>query len=146
MKTYRTRYSLPLVIIISICGVAALWPLVEAIMEGKASRVFTALGIFLFYAVIAVGALWNWYVIDTDNRQLVICSFFGLSKTRIDIMKITSVARSYSILSAPASSLKRLSIKHEGGRFNNESLISPYMQDDFIRELQKINPAIEYKK
>lgn len=58
----------------------------------------------------------------------------------IDINQIKSIEKSNSILSSPAASRKRISIKY--GKYD-DILVSPKNQEDFIQELLKINPDIK---
>lgn len=142
MKAYRTRYSLLIIALLAISMIAATIAVIEVMQSGKASEVFTGLGTLVLTGVTIVGAMMTNYIIDDENKQLVISTFFGLAKSRVDIMKMTRVSKSHSIMSAPASSLKRICIEYTGGRFKNEVIISPYMQEDFLQELKKINPEI----
>lgn len=142
MKVYRTRYSLLIMALLAISMIAATIAVIEAMRNGKASEVFIGLGTLVLTGVIIVGAMMTNYFIDDENKQLVISTFFGLAKSRVDIMKMKRVNKSHSIMSAPASSLKRICIEYTGGRFKNEVIISPYMQEDFLQELKKINPKI----
>jgi len=142
MKTYRTRFSIFLVVLLFAVSLPIFYLVFTAIQQGSASEVYANLGILIFYYAIAVGALWTTYTIDPDNRQLIISNMFGLAKSRKDIMKMTRISKTRSIMSAPASSLKRIRIDYMESRFFNEIVISPYQQDDFIAELKKINNAI----
>lgn len=142
MKAYRTRYSILLIAILAACTLMVFYTIIEAMQGGKASEVFSALGIFVFFCFIVVGATMTNYIIDDEHKQLVIANFFGLMKTRVDIMKMTRVRKTNSIMSAPASSLKRICIEYSGGRFKQRVIISPYMQDDFLQELKKLNPEL----
>lgn len=142
MKVYRTRYSLLIMALLAISMIAATIAVIEAMQNGKASEVFIGLGTLVLTGVIIVGAMMTNYFIDDENKQLVIVNFFGLMKSRVDIMKMTRVSKTHSIMSAPASSLKRICIEYTGGRFKDEVIISPYMQEDFLQELKKINPEI----
>lgn len=142
MKAYRTRYSILLVAILAVALLMVVYVVIDAMKRGSASEVFSGLGAVVFTAFIAAGAMMTNYIIDDEQRQLVITNFFGLMKSRVDIMKMTRVSKTRSIMSAPASSLRRICIEYTGGRFNHGVIISPYMQEDFLRELKKINPEL----
>lgn len=59
----------------------------------------------------------------------------------IDIRDIRLVKRTYNPLSAPAASLKRLSIYKKGRKYPY-IFISPVKEQQFIEELKAINPDI----
>lgn len=142
MKTYRTRYSVFLVVLLLGMGLVILIPLIEAFRSGRASEIYTSLGILVLYYAICAGALTTTYTIDADSRLLIITNMFGLAKSRKDIMKMTRISDTRTWLSAPASSLKRICIDYKESRFHSDIVISPYMQEDFIADLRKINPEI----
>lgn len=143
MKTYRTRFSLLLVAIIIGVSLVLIIPVSEAVSSGKASEVYKSLGIVLLYYLISLGALFTSYTIDPQRQQLIVTNFFGLAKSRFDIMKMIRVRNTSSIMSAPASSLKRICIESEGKASKRLLVISPVMQEEFLNELKKVNPAIE---
>jgi hypothetical protein len=77
------------------------------------------------------------YIIS-ENHLIVKCMF--IVNDKIEISKIRKIEKTNSILSSPALSLDRISIK-----FNkyDEVYISPKERQAFIDELLKINPEIE---
>ena len=77
------------------------------------------------------------YIIS-ENHLIVKCMF--IVNDKIEISKIRKIEKTNSILSSPALSLDRISIK-----FNkyDEVYISPKERQSFIDELLKINPEIE---
>jgi len=85
-----------------------------------------------------VGTVWfgTGYFISEDY---LIIKIGPVTHSRIMISSIRSLSRSNSILSSPANSLKRLSIKYDQKR---EVLISPNNEVDFISAITNENPKI----
>lgn len=79
------------------------------------------------------------YIIEED--QLTVKCMF-IVNNKIAISKIKKIEKTNSILSSPALSLDRISIK-----FNkfDEVYISPKEKQSFLNDLLKINPNIEIK-
>lgn len=144
MKTYRTRYSLFLVVILAGCSFILIWKTIQELPGAGARQILWIFFTLLVYCVLMVGCLWTTYTIDEENKQLFIWNMFGLGKKRIEIMNISKIKRSRSLLSAPACSLNRIQINYIG-RFQLKCrlLISPTNQEEFIAELLKINPDIQ---
>ena len=61
---------------------------------------------------------------------------------RIPISSIRTIHAKFSLWAAPAASLQRLHIHY--GKYD-EVRISPRDQENFLCELRRINPEIEYK-
>ncbi len=76
-----------------------------------------------------------------ENEKLTIKSSFLVNK-KIDIMSITKISETNSLISSPAASLDRLEIVYEG---NNSILISPKDKSSFINDVLKINDKIIIK-
>jgi hypothetical protein len=64
-------------------------------------------------------------------------------KEVIDISTIKSIEPTHTILGAPASSLDRLRISYNK---YDDIIISPRRKEEFIRQLQSINPQIVFKE
>ena len=75
-----------------------------------------------------------------SNNILKIKSGFLLNRS-IPIESIKKIVPCHTILSAPALSFDRLEVFYNQ---YDSVVISPENKDDFIADLQKINPAIEY--
>ena len=120
---------------------AWLWPIVAFVFVGP----FASLGagvwaltarrpdafVFFLTAVLLLGVLAiAWPVTYTlADDELVVR--FGLARVRVAYAAITAVAPSRNPLSAPAWSLDRLRIDHDGGFL----LISPRDRDAFVAAL-----------
>ncbi|MCH5347223.1 MAG: PH domain-containing protein [Muribaculaceae bacterium] len=76
------------------------------------------------------------YTIDGDTLHIR-CGI--LCRMAIPVAKITEITHRSSILSSPALSGKRISLRY--GR-RNRVYISPAAQDDFIASLISLNPSI----
>ncbi|MDO4171750.1 MAG: PH domain-containing protein [Prevotellaceae bacterium] len=127
-KVYRSRYGM--VVIMSVFALVA----IEAIVlyhNSKATYVAVAAVVLVLYALM----LRCEYIID--GGTLAVRSHIVLE--RIDIKTIRRIEPSNSFLSAPAMSTRRIRISY--GRYD-EILISPVRQDEFIRELLRVNPDI----
>ncbi|MCQ6957872.1 PH domain-containing protein [Mucilaginibacter aquariorum] len=75
-----------------------------------------------------------------SNNILKVKSGFLLNRS-IPIESIKKIVPCHTILSAPALSFDRLEVFYNK---YDSVVISPVKKDDFIADLQKINPAIEY--
>jgi len=75
-----------------------------------------------------------------SNKILKVKSGFLLNRS-IPIESIKKIVPCHTILSAPALSFDRLEVFYNQ---YDSVVISPENKDDFIADLQKINPAIEY--
>ena len=140
MKTYRTRYSIGLVLLLVFVAITILIPI---LFTTGWEKILVELVSLTIYLVIALGAMIIRYTIDEQSRQLIISTFFGLGNSRIDITQITSIHKTRCLLSSPAASLKRIRIEDRDSRFTEQAIISPYAQDEFLAELKKINPNIK---
>ncbi|WP_396953703.1 PH domain-containing protein [Neobacillus mesonae] len=84
--------------------------------------------------------LWLWFAAyyEINDNQLLIVA--GPIKKKIEIKEIKSIRPSRSILSSPALSMKRLEILY--GKWGMV-LIYPKNQENFCKNLLKINPMID---
>ncbi len=130
MKIYKSKVDWWL-------GLVLVYPIfssVASIIEGE----------WIGYIVIALCLLFIVFIskstgyIISENHLIVKCMF--IVNDKIEISKIRKIEKTNSILSSPALSLDRISIK-----FNkyDEVYISPKERQAFIDELLKINPEIE---
>ena len=80
----------------------------------------------------------TYYIID--HNKLIIRAFVFIN-IKIDISEIISIKKTRNPISSPANSLDRLEI-----RYNTKDtvLISPLRKIEFIENLQKNNPKIQY--
>lgn len=136
MKVYRSRISIVLAVIMGISCIIvsiALLPIIKDI------NIYAYLAICAFYYAIMWIAFDIKYII-ADEKIKIKCAFINMGS--IEIKDIRSIENTNSILSAPAASLKRISIRF--GKYD-DALLSPRNQEDFIQELLKYNPNIEVK-
>ena len=130
MKTYRTRISAGLVAFIIVVLLVCCLP---GILGEGGWRLLIALCVTcvpLFYLLYAIK-----YTIDGTILRVTVMFF----NDEYDITKLESVVPTRTILSAPASSLKRIRLDFSDG---NAVVISPRYQEDFLAELRKINPKV----
>lgn len=134
MKTvYPTKVSITLILIISIIMGCIL---ISLAVSSKWIPFFIDL---LLYASILYLMVSIKY--EINESQLIIHQAMG--KMVIDINTIKSIEPTHTILSAPASSLDRLRISYNK---YDDVVISPRRKEEFIRQLQTINPNILFKE
>lgn len=95
---------------------------------------------FLIPTVMIMVSIWFLFTIKyttSGTRLIVKCAHITLSEC--DIMKITRITPTRTILSAPASSFDRLQIDMIKG---SPLVVSPKDKEGFIQELRRINPEI----
>ncbi len=130
---YRSRISVLLTVIIMV-----ILFLIEAIGSKDSVSVLLSLSIMFIVLVLVFGSI-NYTI---SGKRLIIRTL-GFKMATIDIVMIKLLRRSYSPLSSPAASLKRLEIKfYYKGRVET-ALISPVREPEFIEKLKEINPNIK---
>lgn len=72
------------------------------------------------------------YILTGDK---LIIKIGPIKHSEIEINKLYSASRSYSIIGSPANSLKRLQLDYDGG----EILISPVQESEFLQQIKKLN-------
>ena len=127
-KVFRSRISVLLAVVI---GITLLPPLIPMISSGN---IFNP----AFYVVVFIVLLFSGFRYEITDEQLRV-STWGTCAWNYPLSKIESVKRSYIPLSAPAASLKRLSIKGAG----IFALISPVREQEFLETLKTLNPNIQ---
>ena len=93
-------------------------------------------GILLFIITMLFGLR---YVISENKLYIKMCWVIPFGS--VSVAYITSVRRSYNLLSSPAASLKRLLVCSKQG----DKLISPVREQEFFDALIKINPDISIR-
>lgn len=137
MKTvYPTKVSVTLVLIISLIMGCILVPYAIKSMWIP----FTIILILHFLLLFMLASIK--YVI-TESQLIIDQSLGKWGKEVIDISTIKSIEPTHTILSAPASSLDRLRISYNK---YDDIIISPRRKEEFIRQLQSINPQIVFKE
>ena len=137
LKTvYPTKVSVTLVLIISLIMGCILVP--YAIKSLWIPFTIILLLHFLFLFMLA-----NIKYVITESQLIIDQSLGKWGKEVIDISTIKSIEPTHTILSAPASSLDRLRISYNK---YDEVVISPRRKEEFIRQLQSINPQIVFKE
>ena len=134
MKTvYPTKVSITLILIISLIMGCIL------ILLAVSSKWIPFFIDLLLYASILYLMISIKY--EINELQLIIHQAMG--KIIIDINTIKSIEPTHTIISAPASSLDRLRISYNK---YDDVVISPQRKEEFIRQLQTINPNIVFKE
>ena len=137
MKTvYPTKVSATLVLIISLIMGCILVP--YAIKSLWIPFIIILLLHFLLLFMLA-----NIKYVITESQLIIDQSLGKWGKEVIDISTIKSIEPTHTILSAPASSLDRLRISYNK---YDDIIISPRRKEEFIRQLQSINPQIVFKE
>ena len=134
MKTvYPTKVSITLILIIS-CIMGCILILLAVSSKWIPFFIDLLLYVSLVYLMVSIKY-------EINESQLIIHQAMG--KMVIDINTIKSIEPTHTILSAPASSLDRLRISYNK---YDEVVISPRRKEEFIRQLQSINPQIVFKE
>lgn len=134
MKTvYPTKVSITLILIISIIMGCIL---ISLAVSSKWIPFFIDLLLYVSLVYLMVSIKY-----EINESQLIIHQAMG--KMVIDINTIKSIEPTHTILSAPASSLDRLRISYNK---YGDVVISPRRKEEFIRQLQSINPNIVFKE
>ena len=134
MKTvYPTKVSITLILIISIIMGCIL---ISLAVSSKWIPFFIDLLLYVSLVYLMVSIKY-----EINESQLIIHQAMG--KMVIDINTIKSIEPTHTVLSAPASSLDRLRISYNK---YDDVVISPRRKEEFIRQLQTINPNIVFKE
>ena len=137
MKTvYPTKVSATLVLIISLIMGCILVPYAIKSM-------WIPFAIILILHFLLLFMLANIKYVITESQLIIDQSLGKWGKEVIDISTIKSIEPTHTILSAPASSLDRLRISYNK---YDDIIISPRRKEEFIRQLQSINPQIVFKE
>ena len=78
------------------------------------------------------------YIVE-DSKLTIKVGILHIAE--IDIMKITRIEKSRSLLSAPAASIDRIRIYYNN---SDEVIISPKNKELFLETLKGINPGINF--
>ena len=137
MKTvYPTKVSVTLVLIISLIMGCILVPY-------AIKSLWIPFTIILILHFLLLFMLANIKYVINESQLIIDQSMGKWGKEVIDISTIKSIEPTHTILSAPASSLDRLRISYNK---YDDIIISPRRKDEFIRQLQSINPQIVFKE
>ena len=137
LKTvYPTKVSVTLVLIISLIMGCILVPY-------AIKSLWIPFTIILLLHFLLLFMLANIKYVITESQLIIDQSMGKWGKEVIDISTIKSIEPTHTILSAPASSLDRLRISYNK---YDEVVISPRRKEEFIRQLQSINPQIVFKE
>lgn len=137
MKTvYPTKVSATLVLIISLIMGCILVPYAIKSM-------WIPFTIILILHFLLLFMLANIKYVITESQLIIDQSMGKWGKEVIDINTIKSIEPTHTILGAPASSLDRLRISYNK---YDEVVISPRRKEEFICQLQSINPQIVFKE
>ena len=137
MKTvYPTKVSATLVLIISLIMGCILVPY-------AIKNLWIPFAIILILHFLLLFMLANIKYVITESQLIIDQSLGKWGKEVIDISTIKSIEPTHTILGAPASSLDRLRISYNK---YDDIIISPRRKEEFIRQLQSINPQIVFKE
>ncbi|NHM01964.1 PH domain-containing protein [Flavobacterium difficile] len=130
MKVYKSKIDWWL-------GLFLVYPIFMSIKNILEGNLYGLIGLSVVVGLILIFSKTTRYIII--ENQLIVKSTWIVNE-RIDISKITKIEKSNSVLSSPALSLDRLSVRYNK---YDEVLISPKEKKAFIDELLKANPNIE---
>ncbi len=131
-KIYKSKVSGRIICLVCLIALLPVVPVIYFAFSWVAILAIFFLFALIFYCMFSVR-----YIIE-DTTLRIKCGFFLNEK--VDIMKITKITETSSILSAPAASLDRIAIYLR--RQYSPVIISPENKNEFIEELQSINPDI----
>nr|WP_299382689.1 PH domain-containing protein [Allomuricauda sp.] len=133
MKSYPSKISYPLLAtILAIligCAVPMMFP-----------PIWPGLVVSLLVMAFVLHVFTTMRYTCKDGVLIIKWSFFTYQ--RIDILSITSITGTNSLISSPAASLDRLEIRFKK---HQSVLVSPKDKEGFIAHLSQINPDIEVK-
>lgn len=139
-KTYRSRISVMLTIIywgiLSFISVSIFIKTLRTSFSQPLPLVLFGM-IFIFFAIVWLRTR---YIFEGD---WIIIKIGPFTTDKVYIPSVVAIRRSYSILSAPANSRKRLALRMKIGNKHPFVLLSPEKEVEFITELKKINPEID---
>lgn len=138
-RTYRSRISVMLTIIYwGILSFISFSILIKTFRSGFSQPLPLVLFglIFVFFAIVWLRTR---YIVEGD---WIIIKIGPFTTDKVYIPSIVAIHRSYSILSAPANSRKRIALRMKIGNKHPFVLVSPEREAQFIDELKKINPEI----
>jgi len=102
---------------------------------------FLMIGIWLLFVFFILHMFLSTSYTITENKLYIKSGF--IKYPTIAIASIKNIEETKSIYSSPAPSFDRIRINYEK---YSEVIVSPRDKAQFIKDLQKINPAINYNK
>lgn len=129
--TFRTRVSVFLVVFIT---VVVMFPIVAAIKETPLVPVVMTVCIYILIMVMLFGIRYR------IEGSMLYVGFLFRKGDGYDLLKLESITPTRSIMSSPASSLRRIKLDFGCGK---ALVISPAAQDVFIDEILRINPNVK---
>ncbi len=105
----------------------------QAVVDGKYVTIFILMAVLFAFICIILGIN---YTIEED--RLIISNLFFFKET-YELKKLKSISPSYSPISSPAASLRRIKLDFGCGR---PLIISPANQAVFIEEILRISPNV----
>ena len=132
-KVFRSRISVFLLVFLLAVFISCTIPLINQMII---SGLYIMGGMFVFVVFLFSGMR---YIVSGDKLYV---RLWTIPMKNVDILKITSVERSYNTLASTAVSLKRLRLCLGNGAKFPFMLISPVRELEFIETLKRINPNI----
>ncbi len=134
---FPSRKGLLVWLVVLILASLGTFNVYNAIVGMQTSAIVISVAVWLpILAFILTIFLGTGYTIKDD--QLIV-KIGPITADTVDIKDIWTAHRTYTLLSAPANSIKRLRIKYKGG----EVVISPDRENEFLETLKELNPTIE---
>jgi len=140
-KVFRSRIS----VLLSVIILLAILPVIIVPIVHSDNifnhGFYVSFGVMIFVIFLLGGIRYE----ITDEKLLI--KMYGFLNGSYSISQITSVERSYNLLSSPAASLKRLrvDIKEGYGKWLPYCLISPVREQEFLETLKRMNPDIDIR-
>ncbi|MEQ9376851.1 MAG: PH domain-containing protein [Imperialibacter sp.] len=118
------------VLLVAYLGTANIY---RSLVSMHTTSIFISLAIWVPILVFILTIFFGTGYTIKDNVLIVKIGPFIADK--VDIKDIWTAHRTYTLLSAPANSIRRLRIKYKGG--------SPDRENEFLEALKQLNPTIE---
>ncbi|WOK07487.1 PH domain-containing protein [Imperialibacter roseus] len=134
---YSSRKSFLVWLIVLLLAYLGTANIYRSIVSMHTSSILISLAIWIPILVFILTIFFGTGYTIKDNILIVKIGPFTADK--VDIRDIWTAHRTYTVLSAPANSVKRLRIKYKDG----EVVISPERENEFLATLKQLNPTIE---
>ena len=139
-QCFPSRRSLILGILIWGIVFAVLYLYINILINNFNWLTFLVIFLIFSFLFLLIGTIWlrTRYIIKDD---VLIIKIGPVTFANLPVREIYSIRRTWTILSAPANSLKRILITYSDGH----AVISPAREKEFIKLLLTINPGIRVK-
>ncbi|MEQ9098264.1 MAG: PH domain-containing protein [Imperialibacter sp.] len=136
-RYYPSRKSVLVWLIVLLLAYLGTANIYRSLVSMHTTSIFISLAIWIPILVFILTIFFGTGYAIKDSVLIVKIGPFIADK--VEIKDIWTAHRTYTLLSAPANSIRRLRIKYKGG----EVVISPDRENEFLEALKQLNPTIE---